>query len=112
VSKLNEIEKEILKEEKMSIDEVVKPINDLINDPDEVDSIVSGTLKILDKEGILVDEDTVRDAIDNLWDIFHYEVEYVPGYADEYVEEIKNAFYSKKGVSKKKIAEFLAKNVY
>ena len=111
MSKLKDIEKEILKEEKMSINKVVEPINELINNPDEVEAIVKATTKILSKEGIVVDKDAILDTLENLWEVFNYEVEYIVGYADEYIDEIKNTFYTKRGVSKKKIAEFLAKTV-
>lgn len=103
---IKDVEKEILKNESVEIAKVVKPVENLLKDEEKVKKIVQSVFKNLSKDGIYASEGEISDFVKDLWNIYKYDVEYVPGYADEFVANVKETFYLNDKLSKKKIVQF------
>jgi len=105
--KFREIGLEIARAEKETIRGTMDPIHEILRCPIQREAVKINSMKEAKKEGLCVTENCIETAIDNFRGLLREDVEYVPGFADEYVEKIRSLFYSSKKVSVKKISTYI-----
>lgn len=110
--KISIIEKEIYETEKKLLDKYINCIKETLHNDERREKIVQAALKEIKKDGHHGSEEELDNLAYDLWDVFSSEYEYVSGYADEYVELIKDKFFASKGLSRKKIVNYLIEAFY
>lgn len=105
--KFREIGLEIARAERETIRGAMDPIYEILSCPTQRESVKTNSMKEAKKEGFCIAENCVEGAINNFKTLLREDVEYIPGFADEYVEKIRNLFYSSKKVSVKKISTYI-----
>lgn len=104
---MKDIERDIMKEEKTMKEKVEEPIHKLLEDDSKKEKILEATLKLSKKEGMDLSVFDFEDILENLWDYIMDDMEYVPGYGDEYVDKMKDTFYHNRGLSNSKLAKYI-----
>ena len=103
------VQQSVIDQEKYQKNKIQRSLNHVFESEDLSEKVKGRVLRIADEEGysFMLSREQIDHVWETIWTFLDEDFEYIPGYIDEYVNEIHAQFYSGEKISLEQIAQYV-----